>query len=408
MGRLQCVLSSDGMSSASISWPTFSWPRSFTRSVIGWLGLRCRSPLHPGEDLFPEDMSCQIDVDYQGLTAYHADPESGLDWDFEPGDSTYGSSEPAIASLHCSVFDDPDTVALAQQEPEPASNQAPVLGECEISADFSLTLSRPRPGPEWRRSFAVGSVAHLAALSLLFVAPAPTVRGLGGISDQPIFVRLPVTCEINTPDSPSPSSVDSPASAASLARRDPKPDETRDRQESIKEPPAEEESKEVTLEAQSESRPVEAKSVDEPVLAHENTPRERSLLDGPPNDSKSLQDSVASMPSVASPERSGALKAGDEAVTYRDLILAALHDAAYYPKAAANRMAHGQTVVCFTINKDGSLASLSVVACSGLEILDEAAVKIVKKASSHFPPIPDALMKDQVSYVVPIVFKKRG
>lgn len=354
----------------------------------------------------PEDVPCQVDVDYQASTASYADPESDLDWNFEPDDSTYGSPEPAIASLDTSVFDDPDAVSLSLQEP--ACDQALVLNECEFSADFSTSLSRPRPGPEWRRSFAVGSLAHLAALCLLFAAPAPAIRGLGGISDKPIFVRLPVTCEINTPDSPSPASVDSPASAASLARRGPKPDETRARQESRKEPPAEEEPKKVTLEPKSESLPVEAKSMDEPVLAHEKTPRECSLVDGTPNDSKSLQDSVASMPSVASPERSGALKAGDEAVTYRDLILAALHDAAYYPRAAANRMAHGKTVVCFTINRDGSLASVSIVTCSGLEILDEAAMKIVKKASSHFPPIPDALMKDQVSYVVPIVFKKRS
>ena len=73
---------------------------------------------------------------------------------------------------------------------------------------------------------------------------------------------------------------------------------------------------------------------------------------------------------------------------------------------ALRHMAHGKTVVCFTINKDGSLANVAIVSHADSKVLDEAALKIVEKASSHFPPVPDSLMKDQVSYVVPIVFKK--
>jgi protein TonB len=408
MGKLHCILRSDGLLSAQIVLPASSWPRSFTRSVAGWLGLWRNRPLSWGDDVSDEDVSCHFDLSYQESTAFYTDLESAPDWDFEYDDLTFGDREPAIAFPDCSVLDDPDAVGLPLEEWSPACDQALVLDKSEFIADYIMSLSRPQPAREWLRSLAIGSLAHLAALSLLFAAPAPTVRGLGGISDKPIFVRLKEIREINTPDAPSPAAVDSPASAASLARRDPKPDETRIQKEFRKEPPAVAEPKKTALEPEKESPLVEAKSVDEPVLAHQKAPPDRSSIDGPPNDSKSLQDSVASMPSVASPERSGAVKAGDEAVTYRDRILAALHDAAYYPRAAANKRAHGKTVVCFTINKDGSLASVSIVSCSGLEILDEAAMKIVKKASSHFPPIPDALMKDQVSYEVPIVFKKRS
>ena len=56
--------------------------------------------------------------------------------------------------------------------------------------------------------------------------------------------------------------------------------------------------------------------------------------------------------------------------------------------------------------RDGSLANVAIVAHADSKVLDEAALKIVEKASSHFPPVPDSLMKEQVSYVVPIVFKK--
>ena len=51
-----------------------------------------------------------------------------------------------------------------------------------------------------------------------------------------MFVRLTETREINTPDDPSPASVDSPASLASLARRDPKPEEKNRKESEKKEP----------------------------------------------------------------------------------------------------------------------------------------------------------------------------
>ncbi len=41
-------------------------------------------------------------------------------------------------------------------------------------------------------------------------------------------------------------------------------------------------------------------------------------------------------------------------------------------------------------------------------MLDDAAITIVKKASKHFPSIPDELTTDSLSYDVPIIFKKRS
>jgi protein TonB len=192
---------------------------------------------------------------------------------------------------------------------------------------------------------------------------------------------------------------------ASLAKRDPKPEETRIGKKTEKALPIEVEPKEMTKETITESGSVDAKPPIEPVRVHSIEPPDRSL-DGPPNDSKSRQDSIASVPSVASPERQGPSKLGDEAQTYKDIILSAIHDAAYYPKAALRNMAYGRSVVSFTIKKDGSLTNIAIVSHAHSKILDEAALKIVEKASSHFPPLPDALMRDQVCYVVPIIFKK--
>ena len=277
-----------------------------------------------------------------------------------------------------------------------------------ISKAVYRRIPRCEFGNERLRSFAAGFVIHFIVLCLLFSVPTPLPKGLGGISDRPIFVRLPVRLEIDTPDIPSRASVDSPASTASLAQSHPKQEKAEAREKSRKEPAAEVEPEKVIEKPESESRPMESKLAKEPELNRKKIPPEVSLRDGPRNDSKSSQDSMASTPSVATPERKGALKAGDEAESYKDKILSAIHQAAYYPRATIRRMAYGKAVVSFTINKDGSLANVSIVGHADSETLDEAALKIVQQASSQFPPIPDDLMKDQVTYVVPIVFKKRG
>ncbi len=404
MEKLHCILESHGGSARVITLPALPPPGSFTRLVADWLGLRHRSPLCPEEDFPSEILPFPFDVDYQNSTAFHPDTESHLDWDFEPGDPDFSDLEP-VTAFWDSVFDDFKVIGQPQADQVLPLDQALVLEGDEFVTAFSTRFSHHRLGEESFRSFAFGCAVHLAALSLFLAVPISCPKGLGGISDKPVFVRLTETCEVNTPDEPSPASVDSPASLASLARRDPKPEE-KNRKEAEKKEPTEVEAKQAPSEPQADSRPIEEKSADRPYSPHQKVVPDHSLEQGPFNDSKNLQDSTASTPSVASPERKGSFKAGDEAPTYRDRILSAIHEAAYYPRDALRHMAHGKTVVCFTINKDGSLANVAIVAHADSKVLDEAALNIVEKASSHFPPVPDSLMKDQVSYVVPIVFKK--
>ncbi len=156
-----------------------------------------------------------------------------------------------------------------------------------------------------------------------------------------------------------------------------------------------------------ESRLAPVKPLKESVPVHQTVSVER-FQDGPRNDSRNLHDSMASTPSVASPERKNDPKAGDEVQTFKDRILSAIHEAVYYPRAALRHMAHGRAVVSFTINKDGSLAHVVIVTPANSQVLNQAALKIVEKASSHFPPVPDSMAKEQVTYVIPIVFKKGG
>ena len=61
----------------------------------------------------------------------------------------------------------------------------------------------------------------------------------------------------------------------------------------------------------------------------------------------------------------------------------------------------------FIVDRDGSLLDVKVIRPSGEELLDSAALKIVRTAARKFPRIPATITRDRLSYVVPIVFKKK-
>ncbi|MGO9565920.1 MAG: energy transducer TonB [Desulfomonilaceae bacterium] len=405
MERLHSILHTHSRSPCAISPPLVPPQQRFCRPVAGWLGLQRRSPLYLEEDLLAEDSSPVFDACYLDATAFHTDVESDLDWEVEPSGSAFGDVEPAL-TFWDPVIDDSNLIVQPEVEHGCPLDQTLVLENDEFVAVFSAGLSQHRLVTEGFRFLALGSVLHLAALSLFIAAPTPSLPGFGGISEKPISVKLKEACEISTPDAPSPASVDSPASMGALARRNPNSEDPKTQKEIKKELLSEVEPEKVHEQTKTNSRLMESQPAKELTSAHQRVPPERSLKDDHPNDSRSSQDSIASMPSVASPERKEELKAGDEAQSYKDRILSAIHEAAYYPRAALRNMAYGKTVVCFTVNKDGSLANVAIVAHADSGLLDEAALKIVEKASSHFPPVPASLMKEQVSYVVPIVFKK--
>ena len=116
---------------------------------------------------------------------------------------------------------------------------------------------------------------------------------------------------------------------------------------------------------------------------------------------------VASIPQAVSEEsRFNAVRGRDRA-DFRDKVLAAIRGASYYPRKARNKRKHGQATVGFIIRNDGSLESLKIIESSGSKLLDEAAMNILRKAASRFPSIPESLSGNRISYVVPIIFKKK-
>jgi periplasmic protein TonB len=375
-----------------------------SRLLCGCFGPRGRLSLYPEEDFSSENGPCSFELSDQDSSFFRTVVESHLDWELAPEDS-------AVQDLR-STSALPDWEVPGDSEPSGPPEYRPdrILEDGDFERALSERSSRKVFVTERLRSLAAGFVIHFVGCCLFLWVPTPSPAGLGGISDRPIVVRLPVTLEIETPDMLSLASVESPASTASSERRHPKPEQTKakSRKESEETPAAELQQETTTAKPGSESRPTEATTTAEIALGREKMSPALALRDGPPNDSKSSWDSTASTPSLAAPERKGALKVGHESESYKDKILSAIHHAAYYPRAALGKMACGKALVSFTIRKDGSLAHVSIVHHAESGVLDEAALKIVQQASSHFPPIPDELLKDQVTYVVPIVFKKKS
>jgi TonB family protein len=372
----------------------------FSRLLCGCFGPRGMSSSYPEEDLFSKSGPCSVALSDQDSSIFQSLAEPHLEWEREYDVSPMKDLCSSVVFLDWEIPGDSET----------ADPQVPdiILDAGDLEGPLSPLSLQSGLLSDRLRCFAAGFVIHLVLICLFFSVPTALPKGHGGISDKPVCVIIPVRCEVDTPDIPSGGSADSPASMASLARRHPKSEEAEARRELMKEPATEVEPERVIEKLKDESGPVKAELTEETTTTRKKVRPDISFQDGPQNDSTSSRDSVASAPSLATPKRKGALKAGDETESYKDKILSAIHQAAYFPKAAGKKMVFGKAVVSFTINKDGSLANVSLVDHSESETLNEAALKIVQQASSQFPPIPEELMRDQVTYVVPIVFKRKS
>ncbi|QPJ64027.1 MAG: TonB family protein [Candidatus Nitrohelix vancouverensis] len=77
-----------------------------------------------------------------------------------------------------------------------------------------------------------------------------------------------------------------------------------------------------------------------------------------------------------------------------------------YPESARSRNVEGRAVVEFDIGRRGDIMKLLVQTSSGSNILDEAVLEAIEKASPY-PPIPESLNQQTVSLRFPITFSVR-
>ena len=91
-------------------------------------------------------------------------------------------------------------------------------------------------------------------------------------------------------------------------------------------------------------------------------------------------------------------------MSYEAQILAHLKRHQQYPRAAKRRRLEGTARVTFRLDRQGKVLSRSIVGGSGYEILDQATLAAVDRASP-MPPPPDGIPSDTVSVTVPVHFE---
>jgi TonB family protein len=280
-----------------------------------------------------------------------------------------------------------------------------------LNNDLKATIlggSSPPPASEscWLGlGLVVSAVAHAALLVGLFCLSAHTATGSKDYRGSAVFVHL-MDSDPSVPQEESQGAIESAAAVASLAER-----RRHTTSESVKRP-----SKTLIQVVRNEvtsgkeiSESVDVSTKTEQIVTEKRHEDDKSTqVDWKDVDSPSRSDSVSSIPSVASPPRGVVPAAGAEAADFRAGVLSAIEETAYFPKKALNKGIHGQAVVQFTFHRYRSITGLALVKTSGSEALDQAAVRILERASKRFPQFPDHFSKESVTYVVPIVFKARS
>lgn len=247
-------------------------------------------------------------------------------------------------------------------------------------------------------AFAISSLIHVTTFCLLGILPTSLQAGAGSGRDEGAIISVNITALENLiPQDSNPGSIDSLASKPSIAAKAKKPTEKKIADSTEK----------LFDENDINSRSNRIAMIERP-KTEEKTNEKKELNDKekPNPTSDGELNSMASAPSVASAERQfiPAASGGHEA--FKSMVLSAIKEAIFFPKAALKERQHGETVVAFVINRDGSITDLRMEKTSGSKILDEAAIKIVQKAGKKFPPLPESIDENNLEYTVPIMFKK--
>lgn len=137
-------------------------------------------------------------------------------------------------------------------------------------------------------------------------------------------------------------------------------------------------------------------------------PVPQPVIEPPPEVIASAATSVAESvvpeapppPPPPPPPNPGAVKAKDD---YFGRLLAWLERHKRYPGEARSKRTQGTAMVWFVMDRQGRVHGCKLQKTSGYPVLDEAAVKMVQRASP-LPAMPDEMPEQQVELVVPVEF----
>jgi protein TonB len=249
-------------------------------------------------------------------------------------------------------------------------------------AGDALLSPQPELSPGSRRALPLAvtaaALAHAAVFALLLIAPGRVLPEPESVTYDLVFVE---------PAAP-PAPIVAPVSAPPF--------------ELPQEPPpvraAEPPPLELPTPAPPKPRPVaKAPAIDptpddQPARAGEPTaPASATTTPAPP------AVAVASPPVASAPARAAADPA------YAATLLTWLNRYKDYPWQARRRGVEGRVILFVVVERNGKVADLKVASSSGAEILDEAALTMVRRGDP-MPPIPSSMTGDVVQFWVPIDF----
>ena len=88
---------------------------------------------------------------------------------------------------------------------------------------------------------------------------------------------------------------------------------------------------------------------------------------------------------------------------YQDMVKQRIEEARRYPYWAKRQRLEGVAYLSFAVLSNGTSRDIRIMRSSGLEFIDEEAIKTIKRANP-FPPIPQELNHDFVLMEVSIVY----
>ncbi len=98
-------------------------------------------------------------------------------------------------------------------------------------------------------------------------------------------------------------------------------------------------------------------------------------------------------------ERNAGLK-----LLYRSNVMKLVYQQVVYPNRAVDRNQEGSVTLKVTLNRDGELAETELDEASEYGLLNQAALKAVRRAAP-FPAAPDALPDEQLELLIPVRFQ---
>lgn len=111
-------------------------------------------------------------------------------------------------------------------------------------------------------------------------------------------------------------------------------------------------------------------------------------------------------PSKSLEEMQASASEGDSNTTemlYTDMIRQRILSNLAYPFAARKSGIEGRVYIRFSIDRKGNLISFEICKSSGYSILDDASLKAIR-LSNPFPPIPDKVNKDKITFLQALAF----